>query len=123
MSTKGLIGVKTKEGWKVVSNHWDSYPECLGKTLYENYITQEEVEELVNLGDLETVDATIDDTVAYGRDFGESDTSPEVCKSLKDVYEVAGEAYADFVYLFDEGKWEAYEVADDLVLIKDQWWI
>ena len=129
MSTRGLIGIKTKEGWKTIYNHSDSYPEYLGKMLREKYSTEEKAENLVDLGDLSYVAPEIGKkhdfnkayeehpewTLAYGRDRGESNTRPKTYKTLEDVYNHAEHMDAEYVYLFDNGKWNEYEVSDKLV--------
>ena len=129
MSTRGLIGIKTREGWKTIYNHSDSYPEYLGKMLHEHYSTRDKAEELVDLGDLSFVGPEIGEkhnfdkayeehpkwTLAYGRDRGESDTHPRTYKTLEEVHNRAERSGAEYVYLFDNGKWKAYEVKDRLV--------
>ena len=129
MSTRGLIGIKTKEGWKTIYNHSDSYPEYLGEILHKKYNTRKKAEELVDLGNLSYVAPEIgekhnfdkayeehpDWTLAYGRDRGESGTLPKTYRTLEEVYNHAENVSAEYVYLFDNGKWSAYKVKNKLV--------
>ena len=53
MATRGRIGYELTDG-SIISayHHWDSYPDWLGKTLKEQYNTQEKVTELIDGGDM-----------------------------------------------------------------------
>jgi len=35
MGTRGVIARVTEDGWEGRYHHWDSYPSCLGKALYD----------------------------------------------------------------------------------------
>ena len=134
MSTRGLIGVKEGDEWKTVYNHSDSYPEYLGKMLKKYYNTKEKAEELVGLGDLSFVGEELGQkhdfekaykehpkwTLAYGRDRNETGTNPKTVKSLEDVYNRATHMGAEYVYLFENGKWKAYEVNEKLIPISGE---
>ena len=53
MGTRGRIGYELTDG-SIISayHHWDSYPDWLGKTLKEQYNTEEKVTELIDGGDM-----------------------------------------------------------------------
>ena len=53
MATRGRIGYELTDG-SIISayHHWDSYPDWLGKTLKEQYNTEEKVTELIDGGDM-----------------------------------------------------------------------
>lgn len=134
MSTRGLIGIKEKNGWKVIYNHFDSYPEYLGRTLKRYYDTREKAEALIRLGNLSSVgkeigkkhnfDTADNDypnwTLAYGRDRGESNQEAKTVKDLKAVYCTAIDMGSEYVYLFNNGKWRAYEVNEVLEPISEK---
>lgn len=40
MSTRGAVAIKTETGWRGVYNHFDSYPEGLGKDVWDHLKTQ-----------------------------------------------------------------------------------
>lgn len=72
MATRSTITVKMKTGViKSVYCGFDGYHSGVGKTLFENYSSQEKAEELVLLGALSDIGENIDSCVAYARDYGE----------------------------------------------------
>jgi len=53
MATRGRIGYELSDGSILsVYHHWDSYPDWLGKTLKENYNSEEKVTDLIDGGDM-----------------------------------------------------------------------
>ena len=74
MSTRSAIGYKLPNG-KIRAKycHWDGYVEGgVGQTLQESYQAAWKIGRMVELGDMSTLAAEIDDCVFYGRDKGES---------------------------------------------------
>ena len=73
MATRSYIGIKNENG-KVdyIYCHWDGYPEHHGPILRGSYKTKSDVEELLELGDLSSLDTDPDGCEAYHRDRGES---------------------------------------------------
>ena len=135
MSTRGLIGIKEGDKYRVIYNHSDSYPEYLGKMLKKHYNTEEKAKELVGLGDVSYVAKEIgfkhnfdkaykehpDWTLAYGRDRNETWTKPKEYKDLNEIYNHADHDGAEYVYLFRDGKWHSYKVDGKLTpLDKDE---
>lgn len=124
-----MIGIRTNEGWKTIYNHSDSYPDYLGKMLKAHYNTSKKAEELIGLGDLSYVRKDIgekhnfdkayeehpDWTLAYGRDRGEMNIRPKTFKTLEELYNHATNTNAEYVYIFDAGKWKTYKVDNTLV--------
>ncbi len=53
MSTRGTIAMQENSGtgFNTIYNHFDSYPEALGKKLYEEFNTNKAVAELISMGD------------------------------------------------------------------------
>ena len=119
MATRGRIGMVMEDG-KVASiyQHWDSYPSCLGATLFYNYKDKAKVEKLIALGDCSSVKEEVDIpegethsfdnplpnvTVAYGRDRGEKiGIEPRIDESEDAFWKSEIEEYG---YLFKDGKW------------------
>jgi len=61
MATRSLIGVNLDNGiTKTVYCHWDGYPSGVGQKLMENYTSPSVINELMELGDLSSLDATLD---------------------------------------------------------------
>lgn len=118
MATRGRIGMVMEDG-KVASiyQHWDSYPSCLGATLFYNYKDKAKVEKLIALGDCSSVGEEVDIpkgkthtfenplenvTIAYGRDRGETGIEPRLDDSEEAFWKSDIEEYG---YLFKDGKW------------------
>ena len=74
MGTRSAIGYKLPNG-KIRAKycHWDGYVEGgVGQTLQESYQAAFKIGRMVELGDMSTLAAEIDDCVFYGRDKGET---------------------------------------------------
>ena len=74
MGTRSAIGYKLPNG-KIRAKycHWDGYVEGgVGQTLQESYQDAVKIGLMVELGDMSTLAAEIDDCVFYGRDRGDS---------------------------------------------------
>jgi hypothetical protein len=74
MGTRSAIGYKLPNG-KIRAKycHWDGYVEGgVGQTLQESYQAAFKIGRMVELGDMSTLAAEIDDCVFYGRDRGDS---------------------------------------------------
>lgn len=97
MSTHSNINVKVGNSYYGIYCHFDGYPSGVGKTLIENYNTQELAEKLVSLGDIFSVGESINETVYFGRDRGGEDTGYRISKSPLDE-----EGYC---YIFENNEW------------------
>jgi hypothetical protein len=74
MGTRSAIGYKLPNG-KIRAKycHWDGYVEGgVGQTLQESYQAAFKIGRMVELGDMSTLAAEIDDCEFYGRDRGDS---------------------------------------------------
>jgi hypothetical protein len=74
MGTRSAIGYKLPNG-KIRAKycHWDGYVEGgVGQTLQEHYQAAFKIGRMVELGDMSTLAAEIDDCEFYGRDRGDS---------------------------------------------------
>jgi hypothetical protein len=123
MATRALIGIEEGKGYKVIYNHWDGYPEYLGRVLKKYYKNKNKVEKLINLGDLSRVGKKIgrkhdfdtayekhpDWTIAYGRDRGEENVGPRFLTE-EEIGNGAVQVWAEYVYLYKNGKWHSYKV-------------
>jgi hypothetical protein len=120
MSTSSSISVKHPDGtFHSVYCHNDGYTDGVGKMLVENYNTFELASELVALGDISSLGASIEKpeghsfdsradgyTVFYGRDRGEDGVDAEVFDSYDEVdYFYSSPEYS---YLFTDGNWVVY---------------
>ena len=72
MSTNSRIRIKYEDGTsKGIYCHWDGYVEHNGVILQACYPSKEKVEELIGLGNISSLNETIETCVAYHRDRGE----------------------------------------------------
>jgi hypothetical protein len=98
MSTHALIGLELPDSQVLsVYHHSDGYPEWLGVRLLAEYQTQEQVEALMNGGDLSNLDLSYWEMRA--------EYSPAELYKSKRKFRESG--IASFYYLFTtEGKWK-----------------
>ena len=127
MATRSAIAIKHgRNTIKSVYCHWDGYPEHNGRILEEYYTTPFIVNELINMGPISSLGATIGKKVEfdatpeyiqndfemaisyqcvfYNRDRGEN-TSFRTFKTEADFVEHYDNVGAEYYYLFDNGVW------------------
>lgn len=106
MSTKSRIAYEKASGKiRSIYCHYDGYLRHNGQILFDHY-NKDNIEELLDLGDLSVLDKSPDSCVAYGRDWGESDTEACEFSSFKEYADWIGSNYTDFNYLLkQDGKW------------------
>ena len=104
MATRSTISVKMKTGEiKSVYCHFDGYHAGVGKTLFENYTSQEKAESLVLLGGLSSLGEDIDSCVAYARDRGESLIISSLGSSP--LENGLGHLWQEYNYYWDGNEW------------------
>jgi len=102
MSTRSHIGKKLEDGSiKFIYCHFDGYPKHNGRILKEHYSTEEQINELLELGDLSSLGENIKECVFYGRDRGEVNVSSSIGTEKQFIKQ-------EYNYLFVDGKWEIY---------------
>lgn len=104
MSTRSHIGIKDSRGITGVYCHFDGYPEGVGKTLLENYDTEEKVQALIAEGDMSSLGTTIEKCDFY-KEGPETEpyTIPD-CEDVREKYYQFGK-WMDYSYLFENGEW------------------
>ena len=110
MATRAGIGIKQADGSvKAIYLHWDGYPGHAGAILGGWYKTAEQVEALLALGELSEIKETLETCVAYHRDMGEEYRAPFTFETVDEYqYRGKGRPAAEYLYLFDDGKWSVY---------------
>lgn len=87
MGTRSTIALERNDGTVIqVYCHWDGYLSGVGATLYGYYNTPEKLEELIEMGDISSLDLDLESTVFYHRDRGE-----ELQCSLFENYDIFSE--------------------------------
>ena len=112
MATRSLIGIKLGDYVKTIYCHWDGYPSGVGQTLVNNYTSPSAVFDLLELGDLSSLDATPASCTAYHRDRKEPygmvearDVDPDQLMNVGCDYGV------DYVYVYnDNNEWDCFSV-------------
>jgi hypothetical protein len=119
MSTHAAIAIKLDENkYKAIYCHFDGYLSGTGKKLKEHYADIEKVKKLIDLGDISWLGKEVDIpegvqhsfekpaneiTIAYGRDRGEKNTSPDTYVSAYDI-KLNIDCNRN-LYIFENGKW------------------
>jgi len=109
MSTRSLIGKKVGGNVRYIYCHFDGYPTGVGETLKNHYNTDEKVDALLNMGDASSLGETLESSVFYMRDRGE--TGVEARSIYAPSFNGAGKkSGADYVYLWTNGEWKCESV-------------
>jgi hypothetical protein len=116
MSTNSTISIITEKGGKTIYSHWDGYPSWNGKILKNHYKTQERVEELISMGNVNILHKNIGGKVEfdgfnsrkqkqclfYTRDRGETGQKATTFSPLSLPKRNTLQTWN---YLFKNGKW------------------
>ena len=120
MATRSHIGKRNLDGTvDYIYCHWDGYPSYNGVILKDHYTTMDKVNELIELGDLSSLNKNIgskhdwsnppeDECNAYGRDRGEKRAGAR----NKLFQDLLNDDNVDYVYVFDGDYWECYRTGD-----------
>jgi hypothetical protein len=116
MATRSYIAIENKDGSvRSIYCHWDGYPEGVGQKLKDHYKTRSDVEELIDLGNISSLDSNIYKTEAYVRDRGEDekDNAPKIHSGLGAFEMYFKKGTADYAYVFtkdNEWSWYGYGI-------------
>lgn len=116
MGTRSFIGVDCSDGIRGTYCHWDGYLEHNGKILKESYTDFLKVCELIHGGQISSLGPEIgekhsfdddqeNETTYYYRDRGDDYVAPEVYQTEAEFVEDAMNSWAEYIYLFKNGKW------------------
>ena len=123
MGTRSAIGYKTPQG-KVRAKycHYDGYIAHNGRILQEHYQEARKIAQLVELGDMSTLDAEIgvqvdfDDREAqegqcvfYGRDRGETGTDAQDFETVQEFVEYYTDSGCEYFYLHTASGWVVHD--------------
>jgi len=112
MSTRSALVAKLSDGSiKAIYVHHDGYGHL--PTLQENYNSQEEVNELISLGDLSSLGETLESCHAYHRDGKEDyeEVKPTELDSLCAVEDL--DWGQEYIYQWDGSSWTQSKVGYD----------
>jgi hypothetical protein len=118
-----LIARKLPDGkYESIYCHWDGYPEHNGVILEKYYMADDKIDALFRLlGDLSILGEEIGEKhdfndqnthvcTAYGRDRGEKNVESCISLDRKHLMTRANQCDAEYIYIWDGGKWETIEV-------------
>jgi hypothetical protein len=121
MGTRSNIGIVNEDdSITAIYCHWDGFLSYNGKMLLQHYTSVDIVNQLMNLGDLSSLNEKLypDDSkphtfqnaqddvcVAYGRERNESDVDCKTFINIDEFEKFAIGSGADYQYLFKNGKW------------------
>ena len=134
MATRSAIAIKHgRDTIKSVYCHWDGYPEHNGRILQEYWFTRILINQLIEMGDISSLGATIGEKVEfdatpeyiqndfemaisyqcvfYNRDRGEN-TSFRTFETEAEFVEHYDDVGAEYFYLFDNGVWYVRDYRD-----------
>jgi hypothetical protein len=111
MATRSRIAIENQDGSVTsVYCHWDGHIETNGVILNNNYNTKDKVEALIELGNLSSLDKTLETTVAYARDRGE-DSHQATYSNVEELFEDGFSSGVEYVYCFTkDGIWLVNEL-------------
>lgn len=115
MATRSFIAYQdpTTKEYHSVYCHWDGYVGFNGQILEKAYNNLEVVQKLISKGDISTLyNQREADGVLYAplhyhawRDENWGDVKPKVTSDLKALFKLANNSWAEYLYVFTDGKW------------------
>lgn len=121
MSTRGRIGILQDDGTiKSVYSHWNNFPEGNGAILVKEYTTKDQVEELINGGDISCLETDTDwegnhrgePFTLYYKDRGDLDCGSLLSENDADYFRLTRNCDGEYAYLFDpkSNVWGCYDM-------------
>lgn len=104
MATRGMVFLKRDNGtYEGIYNHYDSYPDGLGDWLAKNVKTQQELENILALGDHSSIQT--------GEYYNEGDENV-IVYTLSGVKEAAKNCGSEWAYVFDSqtNTWQTLKI-------------
>ena len=122
MATRSIIAKLDDKGVQAIYCHNDGYLSNNGKILDLYYTdntdeqdAKDKVNELLAGGDISSLKDTIEDTIFYMRDRGESNKEATTLKDESALLEFAFESCdAEVVYMYAYGAWYVYDNSDKI---------
>ena len=105
MSTRSRIAMVNLDGSvKSIYCHWDGYLEWNGDILANCYVTNEEVNSLINLGDISSLGRLLEDTESYHFTRGE-ELVIKYHPNLDSFFNYVGYCGEEYAYIFQDDVW------------------
>lgn len=104
MATRSNIAIQTAEGIKAIYCHFDGYLEGVGRILQEYYNTYQRVNQLIELGNIRSIQEALSDIEPYEEPSTLFENEQEYIQVLKD--------WIEYAYLFKDGEWYVASYSD-----------
>ena len=109
MGTRSRIALQTAAGTlRSIFSQWDGYPSHHGPILLRYFDTPDKISALLDLGDIPTLQKSVDDCTPYGTGTGD-DAATITHPDLTDLDRCATDCNAEYIYLFTDGRWQVCE--------------
>lgn len=106
MATRSTIGIQNDdETIEAVYCHWDGYLEGVGKTLKENYNSEDKIRLLLSFGNISSLGEDVNSSLFYERDRQEKDQKSEILKTQKQLLDFRQE----YNYVWINEEWLYYQ--------------
>lgn len=115
MGTRSNIAMVNEDGSvTMVYCHFDGYPSNNGRILNEHYNDHEDLLSLLSNGDMSSLGKSVNSTTFYHRDRDEDweHTQPKTYKDWDTFLANAGQAWEEYLYVFNNGKWQMLSYHD-----------
>lgn len=109
MSTRCLIGKMGPDGTiRAIRCFHDGYPDGVGYLLNSNYWEEEEIDELLAIGDVSALDSSPYRTKVYDAlslEYGENSFPARTYQDDVEMGAASKREFFDYAYLFCDGEW------------------
>lgn len=102
MGTRSFIIIQERDCFRGIYCHWDGYFEGNGSILEAHYNRREQVQALIDSGDLSSLGCSVEECTYY-KDRGDpwNHIKPATARKLEELLGVAEGSGCEFVYVFD----------------------
>ena len=109
MATRSFIGKLNKDDSITgIFCYWDGYPEHAGRILIDNYLTEQQVDQLLALGDLSSIAPTLAECESYSS-RGEQGVEAKLYKDIQAFYEAGKGPWVEYYYVFNYDFWACWD--------------
>lgn len=109
MATRSTIGIQNDdETIEAVYCHWDGYLGGVGKTLKENYDSEDKIKHLLSFGNISSLGEDINSSLFYERDRQEKDQESRILSTQEQLKNFKQE----YNYIWIENEWFYSEFND-----------
>ena len=109
MATRSFIGKLNKDDSITgIFCYWDGYPEHAGRILIDNYLTEQQVDQLLALGDLSGIDPALEKCDPYSA-RGEKGAEAKSYKDFEAFYEAGKNCWVEYYYVFNHDFWACWD--------------